>query len=63
MHRSELPDEHRVVIFKRLKAEGKFVIGYFEAMSFLNTQISCCRCYKNSLDENNSPVMVGKGKV
>lgn len=58
----EIPDEHSTA-FKKLKAEGKFVIGYFgshELSYGLNNLLDVTKQLSN---ENVHLVMVGKGKL
>lgn len=58
----ELPDEHREA-FKRLKAEGKFVIGYFGSHELSYGLHNLLDVTKQLSDENIHLVMVGKGKL
>ena len=58
----ELPEEHREA-FKRLKAEGKFVIGYFGSHELSYGLHNLLDVTKQLSDENVHLVMVGKGKL
>lgn len=58
----ELPEEHREA-FKRLKADGKFIIGYFGSHELSYGLHNLLDVTKQLSDENVHLVMVGKGKL
>jgi wblI protein len=58
----EIPDEHSTA-FKKLKAEGKFVIGYFGSHELSYGLHNLLDVTKQLSNENVHLVMVGKGKL
>lgn len=58
----EVPSEHREA-FDKLKAEGKFIIGYFGSHELSYGLYNLLDVTKQLNDENIHLVMVGKGKL